>query len=102
MFLRHVLEPSLTESQFLTEVFEGFTLGKSFGFNQRYIHSLTKVYHVDGQGKSQGVVYCEMASRENTEADLLDLELRRMVYDGQGTYAFECGGLTGDIEKLST
>jgi Zn-dependent M16 (insulinase) family peptidase len=42
-----------------------------------------------------------MASRENTEADLLDLELRRLIYNRGSTYSFECGGLTKDIMKLN-
>ena len=78
VFLDHILNPTLRDRQFMTEV-----------------------YHVDGQGKDQGVVYCEMASRENTEADLLDLELRRLIYDKESTYSFECGGLTKDIAKLN-
>lgn len=48
IFLDHVLNPTLKDSQFMTEV-----------------------YHVDHKGKHQGVVYCEMASRENTESDLV-------------------------------
>lgn len=77
VFLDHILNPLLREHQFVTEV-----------------------YHVDGQGKDQGVVYCEMASRENSEADLLDLELRRLIYNRESTYSYECGGLTKDIAKL--
>lgn len=56
---------------------------------------------MDGEAKHQGVVYCEMAARENTEADLLDLKLRQMIYSNQTTYSYECGGLTGDVAKLS-
>lgn len=78
VFLDHILNPTLRDRQFMTEV-----------------------YHIDGQGKDQGVVYCEMASRENTEADLLDLEMRRLIYNRGSTYSFECGGLTKDISKLN-
>ncbi|KAJ3254769.1 hypothetical protein HK103_006844 [Boothiomyces macroporosus] len=78
VFLDHVLNPTLIESQFMTEV-----------------------YHLDGEGKEQGVVFCEMASRENTEADLLDLNLRKLLYQNQTTYSFECGGLTPDIANLT-
>ncbi|KAJ3268748.1 hypothetical protein HDV01_002321 [Terramyces sp. JEL0728] len=42
-----------------------------------------------------------MASRENTEADLLDLNLRKLLYQNQTTYSHECGGLTPDIAKLT-
>jgi Zn-dependent M16 (insulinase) family peptidase len=63
-----VLNPSLTQTQFETEV-----------------------HHLDGDAKIQGVVYCEMAARENTESDLLDLNLRRMVYSKYPFYSSECG-----------
>lgn len=76
VFLEHILRPTLTESQFLTEV-----------------------YHLDGEAKQQGVVYCEMAARQNTEADLLDINLRRLLYDCP-IYSKECGGLTEEIAKL--
>ncbi|RKO85204.1 hypothetical protein BDK51DRAFT_14308, partial [Blyttiomyces helicus] len=59
------------------------------------------VYHMDGQAKHQGVVYCEMASRENTEPDLLDSALRRLLYSNTTTYSRECGGRTEDILNLT-
>lgn len=56
----------------------------------------------------QGVVYCEMKSRQNSEADLLDVNLRRELcgrYEGENPILFrfkwECGGLTTDIATLS-
>ncbi|KAI8809643.1 Metalloenzyme, LuxS/M16 peptidase-like protein [Cladochytrium replicatum] len=78
VFLDHILRPTLRPNQFLAEV-----------------------VHIDGSAKYQGVVYCEMAGRENTEGDLVDLHLRRLLYDRKGTYAFECGGLTPDIKTLT-
>ncbi|KAJ2992542.1 hypothetical protein HDV02_002994 [Globomyces sp. JEL0801] len=42
-----------------------------------------------------------MAGRENSEADLLDLHMRQMVYQNKTTYSFECGGLTQDIANLT-
>ncbi|KAI9201919.1 Metalloenzyme, LuxS/M16 peptidase-like protein [Polychytrium aggregatum] len=78
VFLDHVLHPTLRPAQFMTEV-----------------------YHLDGDAKHQGVVYCEMASRENTEFDLLDLNMRQLLYSSDSTYAFECGGKTVDIVKLT-
>ncbi|KAI8915216.1 Metalloenzyme, LuxS/M16 peptidase-like protein [Powellomyces hirtus] len=77
VFLEHVLYPTLREEQFVTEV-----------------------HHLDGEAKHQGVVYCEMAGRENTEADLLDLAIRRLLFGNQTTYSRECGGLTGEIAQL--
>jgi Zn-dependent M16 (insulinase) family peptidase len=52
VFLDHVLHPTLRDDQYVTEV-----------------------YHVDGEGKQQGVVFSEMASRENSEADLVKCRL---------------------------
>ncbi|KAF9110917.1 hypothetical protein BGX27_005725 [Mortierella sp. AM989] len=78
VFLDHVLHPTLRDDQYVTEV-----------------------YHVDGDGKQQGVVFSEMAARENSEADLLDLGLRRLLYPKSQTYYYECGGLTPEIPKMS-
>jgi len=73
VLLDHVAHPTLRDAQFVTEV-----------------------YHVDGEGKEQGVVFCEMAARENTEADLLDNTLRQMLYPHMAI-AYEHGGKTRDI-----
>ncbi|KAK5799207.1 hypothetical protein F5H01DRAFT_358178 [Linnemannia elongata] len=78
VFLDHVLHPTLRDDQYVTEV-----------------------YHVDGEGKQQGVVFSEMAARENSEADLLDLGLRRLLYPESQTYYYECGGLTPEIPKMT-
>ncbi|KAJ1557825.1 hypothetical protein HK096_005154, partial [Nowakowskiella sp. JEL0078] len=42
-----------------------------------------------------------MAARENSEADLLDLALRKLVFRNQTTYSFECGGKTDEILRLT-
>ncbi|KAL5032116.1 hypothetical protein BDV3_000710 [Batrachochytrium dendrobatidis] len=78
VFLDHILNPTLRKCQFTTEV-----------------------YHLNHEAKHQGVVYCEMASRENGEQDLLDRNIRQLLYQGETTYSFECGGLTKDIIKLN-
>lgn len=48
IFMDHILNPTLTPSQYVTEV-----------------------YHLDGNASHQGVVYCEMASREQTDSDIV-------------------------------
>ncbi|TPX32519.1 hypothetical protein SmJEL517_g04347 [Synchytrium microbalum] len=78
VFLDHVINPTLRDAQFITEV-----------------------YHVDGDAKCQGVVYCEMAGREHSESDMVDLALRRLIFGDKTTYSYECGGLTPDIAKLT-
>eukprot|EP00842_Homolaphlyctis_polyrhiza_P004732 jgi/Hompol1/525/HPOL_004175-RA len=78
VFLDHILNPTLRDRQFMTEV-----------------------HHLNHEAKHQGVVYCEMAGREHTEADLLDRHLRSLLFQNQTTYSFECGGLTKDIANLT-
>lgn len=82
----HVLHPTLKESVFVTEI-----------------------YHQDGDAKHQGiynllimlgVVYNEMLSRENTEPDLLDLALRKLLFLNSTTYSVESGGKTSEIMNL--
>ncbi|KAI8622487.1 hypothetical protein BC830DRAFT_1195746 [Chytriomyces sp. MP71] len=77
VLLDHVLHPTLSDHQFMTEVF-----------------------HVDGHAREQGVVFCEMAGREHSEADVVDLRIRSRLFPNT-TYAFECGGLTSAIRNLS-
>lgn len=61
---------------------------------------MTEVYHIDGAGKEQGVVFCEMQGRENTEEDRASLCFRNAMYPNTG-YAVEYGGLTPDIATLT-
>ncbi|KAI9090979.1 hypothetical protein DFS34DRAFT_584846 [Phlyctochytrium arcticum] len=78
VYIDHILHPTLRDNQFVTEV-----------------------YHLDGEAKHQGVVYCEMAGRENSEWDRQDLVMRRLLYGTDNTYSRECGGLTREIRKLT-
>ena len=77
VFLDHILHPTLRQTQFVTEV-----------------------YHVDGDGREQGVVFAEMNGRENTEADLLDHALRGLLFPGT-PFAHDCGGRTEAIATLT-
>lgn len=76
MFMDHVLHPTLTNSSFHTEV------------------------HYLGAEKDMGVVYCEMAGREHSEADMMDLSLRKLLLP-DSSYSFEHGGLSQDIAQLT-
>ncbi|KAJ1951197.1 hypothetical protein FBU59_000311 [Linderina macrospora] len=78
VFLDHVLNPLLSEDQFLTEV-----------------------YHFDASGKERGVVFSEMIMRDYRETDLMSIGLGKLVYSEKSTYAFESGGLTKDIATLT-
>ena len=65
-------------------------------------HFKTEVFHVDVDlGKKSGVVYSEMTGRALTEADLLDLRMRQLIYGKSSPLALECGGKPFDIESLS-
>ena len=72
----HVLHPTLTDASFHTEV------------------------HYVGTDKDMGVVYCEMAGREHSEADMMDLNMRRLLLPNT-PYAYEHGGLSEDIASLT-
>eukprot|EP01132_Coremiostelium_polycephalum_P003913 gene3913-4886_t len=75
-YIKFILTPTLKHSDFVTEV-----------------------YHVDSQGKEQGVVFCEMQARENTLEDLQEMHMSQMLYEGSG-YSYCFGGLTKDIATL--
>eukprot|EP00928_Gymnodinium_smaydae_P048418 TRINITY_DN3236_c0_g2_i1.p1 TRINITY_DN3236_c0_g2~~TRINITY_DN3236_c0_g2_i1.p1 ORF type:complete len:1137 (-),score=290.56 TRINITY_DN3236_c0_g2_i1:23-3433(-) len=78
VFVNHVLCPKLTEDAFLTEI-----------------------YHVNGKGERQGVVYSEMLGRVTDEEDMLDLEIRKATFGDSSPYSYEFGGLPPLIAKLS-
>lgn len=77
VFLDHILRPKINAASFASEV-----------------------YHIRGDGKEAGVVFCEMQARENTEADLSDRALRDALFHGT-PLALESGGLCNDIRTLS-
>lgn len=77
VFLDHILRPKINAASFASEV-----------------------YHIRGDGKEAGVVFCEMQARENTEADLSDRALRAALFSGT-PLALESGGLCNDIRTLS-
>lgn len=78
VFLDHVLHPTLESNAFTTEV-----------------------HHLDSSAKHNGVVFNEMKGRENSEQDLMDINIRRLLFSGLTTYSFESGGQTPDISILS-
>lgn len=60
----------------------------------------TEVMHIDGNGKTAGVVVCEMQGRQNSPHDLLYLNLQRILYKGSG-YQSETGGLVECLRDLT-
>ncbi|KAM9969523.1 hypothetical protein ACTFIR_001359 [Dictyostelium discoideum] len=77
IYLKYVLTPTLKENDFITEI-----------------------YHIDSNGKDQGVVLCEMQARENTADDLLEINMCRNMFEGSG-YQYSYGGKTSEIATLN-
>ncbi|XP_072936349.1 uncharacterized protein C05D11.1-like [Epargyreus clarus] len=73
IYLDHILNPTLTD--------QGFT---------------TEVHHIDGDGEDAGVVYCEMQGRENTADSRCELKLLRAMYPNSG-YSSETGGIMKNL-----
>ncbi|KAI8326282.1 hypothetical protein GQ54DRAFT_253351, partial [Martensiomyces pterosporus] len=65
-------------------------------------HFATEVYHVDRDGRQQGVVLSEMSDFAYKERSVRSLSLRQMLYPQSSTYAWEAGGLPQSIESLTT
>ncbi len=85
VYLDHILYPCLLPEDMALEVFS--------------LDSVSK--------EARGVVYCEMKSREHTEADQMDIRLRNLVFEEATksdehleTYRWECGGATERVSHL--
>ncbi|KAJ2388550.1 hypothetical protein GGI05_003760, partial [Coemansia sp. RSA 2603] len=59
------------------------------------------VYHVDQDGRQQGVVLSEMSDYSYKEESVRLLSLEQMLYQESSTYAWEQGGLPQVIETLT-
>ncbi|KAJ2512623.1 hypothetical protein H4217_006788 [Coemansia sp. RSA 1939] len=78
VFLDHVFNPLLSDSQFITEV-----------------------YHYDETGKEKGVMFSEMASRENSVDFLEYYNISRLIWNSSATHSYASGGKTCDIATLT-
>ena len=77
-FLAHIFAPALTREGLLTEV-----------------------HHYDAaRGASAGVVFSEIAGRENARTDLCEAAVYRAAYPHSG-YAADCGGRTDGIVRVT-
>ncbi|KAJ2849021.1 hypothetical protein IWW36_002930 [Coemansia brasiliensis] len=65
-------------------------------------HFATEVYHVDQDGRQQGVILSEMSDFAYKEGSVRLHSLRQMLYPLSSTYAWEAGGLPQSIETLTT
>ncbi|KAK2461846.1 hypothetical protein APHAL10511_006309 [Amanita phalloides] len=78
IYLDHILNPTLRNAGFVTEV-----------------------HHIDGEGYDSGVVYSEMQGRENTSGDLMALRLQRRLDPPGSGYRSETGGLMESLRVLT-
>ncbi|KAF1838330.1 metallopeptidase [Decorospora gaudefroyi] len=61
----------------------------------------TEVHHIDGKGEDAGVVYSEMQGRQNLQGDLMDLQMRRILYPEGDGFRMETGGLMENLRVLT-
>ncbi|KAL9041013.1 MAG: hypothetical protein Q9214_004260, partial [Letrouitia sp. 1 TL-2023] len=77
IYLEHIILPTLTEASCYTEV-----------------------HHVDGSGHDAGVVYSEMQGVQNTQAELIDLKTKRLLYPENIGFRYETGGMLEQLRVL--
>ena len=53
---------------------------------------ITEVYHITGEAKDSGVVFCEMSGVESQSDYQMTLELQRALYKRNCGYRYETGG----------
>lgn len=53
---------------------------------------VTEVYHVTGEGKDSGVVFCEMLGLESNDEYLTYMELQKALYKRDCGYRYDTGG----------
>ena len=78
VYLDHILLPTLTDAGCYTEVF-----------------------HIDGSGHDAGVVYSEMQGVQNTQAELMELRGKRIMYPREIGFRYETGGMMEQLRVLT-
>lgn len=78
VYLEHVIVPTLTDSGCYTEV-----------------------HHVDGKGHDAGVVYSEMQGVQNSQAELMELRSKRLLYPEGVGFRYETGGMMEQLRVLT-
>lgn len=78
IYLEHVIVPTLTDAGCYTEV-----------------------HHVDGSGNDAGVVYSEMQGVQNTQAELMELRSKRLLYPEGVGFRYETGGMMEQLRVLT-
>ncbi|KAI0068340.1 hypothetical protein BV25DRAFT_1875780 [Artomyces pyxidatus] len=78
IYVDHILNPTITQAGFVTEV-----------------------HHIDPKGEDSGVVYSEMQGRENGSGDLMALRMQRIINPLESAYRSETGGLMENLRQLT-
>ena len=78
VYLEHIVLPTLTDSGCYTEVF-----------------------HIDGSGHDAGVVYSEMQGVQHTQAELMELRSKRLLYPEGVGFRYETGGMMEQLRILN-
>ncbi|CAB3402178.1 unnamed protein product [Caenorhabditis bovis] len=79
IYIEHLLNPMLTESQFTTEV-----------------------HHIDGEGNDAGVVYSEMQGAESDMQEIIVRKAKQMIYPCGHPYAVDTGGRLKNLRESCT
>lgn len=61
----------------------------------------TEVHHVDGTGHDAGVVYSEMQGVQNASEEIMDLEMRRLMFPKGNGFRYETGGMMEQLRVLT-
>ncbi|KAJ3434493.1 presequence protease [Anaeramoeba flamelloides] len=77
VYLDHIFFPLFSESFFLTEI-----------------------YHIDEEGKENGVVFNEEKMTESTSDEILEREVKKLLYKDT-PFEYESGGLTNEIRNVT-
>ena len=78
IYLEHIILPTLTDAGCYTEVF-----------------------HIDGEGHDAGVVYSEMQGVQNTQAEIMELRGKRLMYQEGIGFRYETGGMMEQLRVLT-
>jgi Zn-dependent M16 (insulinase) family peptidase len=94
IYLDHLVVPTLTDAGCYTEVHHIDGKGEDAGY---VILCLLQIQSTN----SQSVVYSEMQGRENLQGDLMDLQMRRLLYPEGDGYRYETGGMMKALRVLT-
>jgi len=59
------------------------------------------VHHIDGDGKDAGVVYSEMQALQNTASEMMDVEIKKLLFPPDVGFRYETGGMMEPLRVLT-